>query len=295
MPNLIFWRRVLPLLAVVWLLSPAAASAKPPPPAFFAMDTGTRDAAHATLGEQLRLVKELGYAGFGGTLQDPAALPALLAEAAKVGTKLTTLYAGLDLSAAPTNVPANLAAAVAALRGQETILWLTVQNSKVATSAPGGDAVAVPVLRQLADLAAAAGIRVALYPHTGLWVERAEDAARLANAVNRPNLGATFNLCHWLKVDGRDLAATLRTVGARLMVATVNGADRDGQDWRHLIQPLGRGTYDVRPVMAALDRIGFTGPVGLQLYGVGGNAEENLRASLAAWRELGEGAGTGGR
>ena len=69
------------------------------------------------------------------------------------------------------------------------------------------------------------GVRVALYPHTGFWVERVDDGTRLARAVDRPNLGTTFNLCHWLKVDGQDLEKRLEEAGKHLFVVTINGAD----------------------------------------------------------------------
>jgi len=31
---------------------------------------------------------------------------------------------------------------------------------------------------------------------------------------------------------------------------------------------------------------GYTGPIGLQGYGIGGNAYENLKRSMNAWRQL---------
>ena len=270
-------------------LSLAALAAAPLTNAFFAMDTGTRDAAHTSLESQFQLVKLLGYDGFGGTLQSASELRELLSLADRQGIKLTTLYAALDLSSGSTNLPPLLAEAIRLLRDHDTVLWLTVQNSKIKPSDPTGDANAVLVLRELAAGAAGRRVRIALYPHAGTWVERVEDAVRLAGAVDRPNLGATFNLCHWLMVDGQNLDVKLQAALPYLFVVTINGADQGGRNWAQLIKPLDQGNYDVAGVLAGLRRLGYTGPVGLQQYGVGGRAEENLRHSMAAWRKFSAG------
>jgi len=176
-------------------------------------------------------------------------------------------------------------AAIAALKGFPTLIWLTVQSSDFPRSSDAGDAVAVPALEDLADRAAAAGLRVALYPHTGYWVERVEDAVRLARKANRPNLGVTFNLCHWLRVDGRDLEQRLEAAMPWLYCGTINGASTGGDKrWAALIQPLDRGEYDWADLVRSLLARGYNGPVCLQLYGVKGNSQDNLKASMDAWR-----------
>jgi sugar phosphate isomerase/epimerase len=68
------------------------------------------------------------------------------------------------------------------------VIWLTVSGS-----APDGDARATAVVREIAGMAAASGLRVALYPHIGLFVGRIEDALRVVRNVYRPNVGVSFN------------------------------------------------------------------------------------------------------
>jgi sugar phosphate isomerase/epimerase len=145
------------------------------------------------------------------------------------------------------------------------------------------------VLREVAALAEKDGVRVAIYPHAGFWVERVDDAVRLARQMERKNFGVTFNLCHWLKVDGKELEARLDEAKPYLFVVTINGADAGGKDWGQLIQPLDAGSFDVGRVLAKLKQMGYAGPVGLQHYGIGGDADRNLRRSMDAWRQLTKG------
>jgi len=255
------------------------------PTAFFAMDTGTRDAAHQTAEAQVAMVRELGFDGIGPSYTSPQALREMLAAVDQQHSKLFALYVRLDLDAAAPVSP-EIRDAINQLRGRDAILWLWVTSATRKPSDPAGDAPAVPVLREAADLARAAGVRIALYPHTGMWVERVEDAVRLARQVDRKNLGVTFNLCHWLMVDGTDLDASLKNALPYLFVVTLNGADTGGKDWGKLIQPLDSGTFDVSRLLAKLKDLGFAGPVGLQHFGIQGDARANLQRSMSAWQLL---------
>ncbi len=39
-------------------------------------------------------------------------------------------------------------------------------------------------------------------------------------------------------------------------------------------------------LLKTLDELGYTGPVGLQCFGIGGDAREHLARSMAAWRTM---------
>jgi len=254
-------------------------------PAFFAMDTGTRDAAHQTAESQVALVKELGFDGIGPIFTTPEALREMLAAVDRQQSKLFALYLQLDLDAATPVSPA-IRDSISQLKGRDAILWLWVTTAAHQPSDPAGDARAVPVMREVADLAQQAGLRVALYPHSGVWVERVDDAVRLARQVERKNFGVTFNLCHWLMVDGKDLDARLEEALPHLLVVTINGADTGGKDWGKLIQPLDSGTYDTAALLDKLKKTDYRGPVGLQHYGIQGDARANLQRSMNGWRGM---------
>lgn len=260
---------------------------------FFAMDTGTRDATHMTPSEQVALVKEVGFAGVGPIYRGTNDLKQWLDALDAARLKIFALYLPLQLDAADSSVR-TVKDAVMALKEHQTLIWLFVTDRNHAPSASDDDAAAVKALREICDTAAKAGLRVALYPHTGCYVQRVEDAVRLVEKTGATNLGVTFNLCHWLKVDGKDLDATLGAAKDHLYAVTINGADADGKDWASLIQPLDKGTYDAGRLLDRLAKMGYAGPIGLQHYGIKGDARTNLEHSMAAWRRLTTGA-SGGR
>jgi sugar phosphate isomerase/epimerase len=120
-------------------------------------------------------------------------------------------------------------------------------------------------------------------------VERVEDAVRVVKKVDRKNVGVMFNLCHWLKVDDeKNTESLLKLAMPHLFVVTINGADSQarGAGWNRLIQPLGSGSFDMHRFLKALRGLGYTGPIGLQCYGLRGDAREHLKRSIAAWRKL---------
>jgi hypothetical protein len=39
-------------------------------------------------------------------------------------------------------------------------------------------------------------------------------------------------------------------------------------------------------LLKTLKQLGYRGPIGLQCYGIGGDAREHLARSMAAWRKL---------
>ena len=133
------------------------------------------------------------------------------------------------------------------------------------------------------------GVELALYPHSGFWLETSEDALRLLGQLQHPRLGLCFNLCHFLKGhEGADPLPLLEAAGERLLAVTLNGADAAGEDWGTLIRPLGEGDLDLGPLLDGLDGLGYRGPVGLQAFGIREPSAAHLGRSMAAWRALQE-------
>ena len=250
---------------------------------FFAMDTGTRDGQTKSYEQQAALVKELGFSGIGYT--GATRLPEMFTAVDKHGITFAPLYNGIEVRKDGVTHNSNLQRAITEAKGREAIIWLYVGGRRLADSTTT-DAPVVAKLQELADHASKSKVRLALYPHAGAYADRVQDCVRLVKAVDRANLGVTFNLCHFLKVDGKELDKRLEEAAPHLFVVTINGADIGGTAWNTLIRPLDTGTYDVLPLLQKLKAIGWKGPIGLQHYGIRGSARENLGRSMKGWKKL---------
>jgi len=274
------------LLVLAW--SAAACAGAPP---FFVFDNGLHGQGLATIGAQLDLVKTTGFDGLSWRSDTPAQLAAVRDGARRRGLQVFAVYVNLDLRGGRLVPDPHVDDVLAVFRNTDTLLWPTLTSAEFRNSDPAGDEVAVAGLRDLAARCASNGLRIAVYPHVGMWLQRVEDAVRVVRKVDRPNVGLTFNLCHAL-MDGVEdrVPALLAAAAPHLFCVTLNGADSHPpqRGWPQLIQPLGRGSYDVGRVLKELAALGYHGPVGLQCYNIKGDPRVFLPASLAAWRQLNE-------
>jgi sugar phosphate isomerase/epimerase len=276
-------------LNLVLTLALSAAPLIPPANPFFAMDNIARGGPDTVPA----MLSELGYDGYGGRVPDETMAPAMAAK----GLKFFNGYHVIDLSRAQPAPNEKLRAWLAAMSTYDTTLWLGINKvtradgTPYAVSATDADEFVLTQIRAIVEVAAAHHVRVALYPHTGFWMARVDDALRLAEKINRPDVGVTFNLCHWLKVEGaeRDPVPVLRAALPRLMFVTISGADTGDTrtfGWERLIQPLDVGTYDLAHFVHQLRAVGYTGPVGFQGYNIKAEPREVLARSIAAWRKF---------
>ena len=144
----------------------------------------------------------------------------------------------------------------------------------------------VQVLRELSDLADQSGLKISIYHHTNDWTESILFSLEVVKRVDRPNVGVNFNLCHWLKVEGdRDYRSVLKGNAKHVFAVTINGAQAGSQAWTGgLIQPLDKGDFDNRALLALLRDIGYRGPIGLMCYGIPDNTREHLQRSMRVWK-----------
>ena len=257
-------------------------------PLFFAMDT----AARLEPAECAQVLADLGYAGLGGR---PATAKAHAAALQSKGLVFFNGYHVTNFGYGQTELPADLAKAVDDLAGTGSTLWLGINKvafpAGVRAGPEYGDTIVVPQLKQLLAYAKPKGVKVSLYPHTGFWAAQFEVCLRVANKVDDPNLGVTFNLCHWLKVEGseRDSLQLIKEALPRLNFITINGADTgDTQKlgWDKLIQPLGRGSYDVGAFVAKTRAAGYRGPFGFQGFGIKMDSKELLKETMEGWGKM---------
>jgi len=231
------------------------------------------------------MLKELGYDGVGHIWLDKVA--ERLKSLDEAGLKLYQITMTVDVSPGKAAYDSRFKDVLALVKGRHVQFDLLVNGAK--PSDPFADVRGVEVLRNMSDLARDSGAQLLLYPHVNCWVERIEDAVRLAEKVDRPNVGVMFNLCHWLRVDkSRDYKPLLKQAWPRLWAVSINGADvlDEKPGWAHYIQPLNQGSFDVAELLKTLKELGYQGPIGLQCYGIVGDAREHLARSMAAWQKL---------
>lgn len=252
---------------------------------FFAFCMDTHDSEKRTLEEQAGLLQELGYDGAGHLWLNQLDERINTLHAADL--KLFQVYLRVNLNN-DTPYDPKLKEALPLLKDTGAMLALIITG--MAPSDSSGDPRAVAIVRDIADLAKASGVRVALYHHAGDWLERVEDALRIAEKVDRDNVGVMFNLCHFLKVDDeKNLVPLLKIAMPRLYAVSIHGADTAAEihagtgNW---IQPLDSGSFDLQALLKTLQDLGYQGPVGLQCYGIPGDARAHLTRSIAAWHTL---------
>jgi sugar phosphate isomerase/epimerase len=232
--------------------------------------------------QQAGFAREYGFAGtvFDHALQIPERLRAL----DEAHLQLFFLWLTVDISQGQTKYEPGMEAAIEALQGRGTVVWVAIQGQD---TGGGAEERTIQAVDRISDLASRANLRVALYPHYGFYLARFKDVVRVAERVGRSNVGATFNLCHELRSGFEpDFPQLLEKAIPRLYGVTINGADRQGRDWNTLIQPLGRGDYDVGELVGRIVKAGYRGPFGIQCYGLKGDPGVYLKQSMAAWRAI---------
>jgi sugar phosphate isomerase/epimerase len=269
------------------MLAGRAANASKPSevPAFFPFCIDWHDAKKRDFSKQAQMLKDLGYDGVGHIWLDK--VPERIQGLDAAGLKLFQITIMVDIAPDKQAYDPRLKEVLALVKGRGVQFALLMNGMK--SSDPAGDERAVSVIREISNLGKDTGAQFLLYPHTDFWMERIEDCIRVADKVNRPDVGVMFNLCHWLRVSkDRDYIAPLKKAMPRLMAVSINGADeRDPKPgWDKYIQPLGRGDFNVAKFLNTLKELGFKGPVGLQCYGIGGDTRDHLQESMVAWRKL---------
>ena len=172
---------------------------------------------------------------------------------------------------------------IKALKDSGAILWVQL-------SAKGGDdADAVREVIRLNEISKPMGLRIAIYPHIGNHVETLEDAVRIADLVADDNVGTSLTLCHQLKKNGiQDLTPLLKKALPKLFLVLISGADKGDtkrMGWDKLIQPLGKGSYDIKAILKTLEDLNYKGPIGVIGYGIKQPAKQHLKQTITFWRE----------
>lgn len=121
-------------------------------------------------------------------------------------------------------------------------------------SDPAGDEPVVRWLAEALSIAQQRNIRILIYSHLLHWSEKHDDALRICERLNHPNLGIVFCGYHWYAGDGERLGATLRRALPFLKQVNLSGSRRSPLGWGQtaIIETLDQGEMDNFAVMALL-------------------------------------------
>jgi L-ribulose-5-phosphate 3-epimerase len=128
----------------------------------------------------------------------------------------------------------------------------------------------------LCDRAGAKGIRLAIEPEPGMFIDTMEKFQELFERVNHAAFGLTLDIGH-LHCMGEPIVETIRRWKDRLWNVHIEDMRRGVHE--HLM--FGEGEIDFPPVLAALKEIGYTGGVHVELSRHSHDAVETARKALA--------------
>lgn len=253
-------------------------------PGFFCFEDAFLLSPKYSFDDKAKLLTSLGFDGI--ELEGLEMADEKLAILDKYDLRLFMVYIQVDIEKdLPYDI--RLREFIKKVKDKDVTLWLHIHSVNFSPSDTLGDEACVAVIQKLADYASAYNVKIALYPHSRFWLEKVEDGVRLTRKINRKNVGAVFNLCHYLKTDEKGaLERKLINSIPYLAAVSINGAD-DGNtrdmDWSRLIQPLGQGSYNVLKILNLLRDNNYRGPIGLQCYNIPGEPSEFLKISIDTW------------
>ncbi len=203
--------------------------------------------------------------------------------ASTTGLEVAALYTTVDVTA-PLDAP-EVARVLRLIErhGHHPIELALTAGDGVGDAAAG----AHRFLDRALDVAAASGAKLRLYPHFAFWLERVDDTLTLLRAYDTDRLGLTFPAFHVYALEGAGFLGALDRAAPYLRGANTNGSRRlAGQYFPVTIEPVGEGDFDNFAFLGRLRELGFDAPLGIQAYGVGGDAYEHVRRSVAAVRDI---------
>lgn len=119
----------------------------------------------------------------------------------------------------------------------------------------------------LARLAGEYGVRLAVKPHVGQAIYNGATALRLTNEIREPALGLNFDPSHLFRAD-EEPPEVARSWSERIITSHFRDcASREQQVGPPETQIPGRGIVDLRATLAALQDVGYEGPMNLEVIG----------------------------
>jgi sugar phosphate isomerase/epimerase len=258
----------------------------------FAMDTCFRNSIVGVYPYEIRceILAELGFDGIYVSLspEDLRNAPKMAMTKQQYGLHVTAAYGGIDIALPEGDPKLKLIAELFQQlpTGCDLELSLSCGDSAIERSSPEADSLAMAKLESLLQIAERQNAHICLYPHFGAWLERVEDGVRLCRKVSHPCLRVVFCGFHWYAADGKGLEQRIQQAIPYLHSVNMCGSRKGGNIAGCTIEPLDCGEMDNFALLALLNRDGYTGRIGFQGYGIGGDVYNHLQCSLVAFRNM---------
>lgn len=136
--------------------------------------------------------------------------------------------------------------------------------------------------REIIDYAGTKNVRLAFEPEPGMFIERLDQFATLLERVDAPHFGLTLDVGHLQCVEEPPIARYVREWGGRIFNVHIEDMVRGVHE--HL--RFGEGQIDFPPVLAALEEVGYTAPVHVELSRHSHMAPQVMRESLAFLQQM---------
>jgi sugar phosphate isomerase/epimerase len=229
---------------------------------------------------QCEMLAELGYDGitvaaWGGTpLTDLSLLPAVKE---KHGLEVEGLYLVLHEGRNDHLVRE----IVETVEGVE-LIELAIQTSV------NGTAAILRVIESLLPIVERRNLKIALYPHLHHVTQTTSQVVAVCEHFGHSRLGASFNGYHWYASQEGKLEERLNAMKPWLMQVVTSGSALSQLGWGGIatMEPVDRGEMDNFALVAALDRVGYTGSIGVLGWDYGGDIYLKLERCLKTMRGI---------
>lgn len=259
---------------------------------FFALHNIIRgDSTYNTFDKQVALIKSAGYDGI--EINGIESFEGMKAALDKHGFPASYFYLRINLDSP--YLDKRLENFIHQLKGSQTIVSpFFISSRKLNAGGRKADSTVMHILKSLSGLAEKSGLQVAIYPHLGYYVERTDHALSIVKAVNRKNVGLSFNLCHWLATtqpqERSQLKPHLRQLRPYLKMITISGAnDTKSQKqnvWEDYILPLGSGSFDTYGLVKyCVTDLKLKTPIGVQCYNIQTDKYQLVHHTMEVWKE----------
>jgi sugar phosphate isomerase/epimerase len=229
---------------------------------------------------QCEMLAELGYDGitvaaWGGTpLTDLSLLPAVKE---KHGLKVEGLYLVLHEGRNDHLVRE----IIETVEGVE-LIELAIQTSV------NGTAAILRVIESLLPIVERRNLKIALYPHMHHVTQTTSQVVAVCEHFGHSRLGASFNGYHWYASQEGKLEERLNAMKPWLMQVVTSGSALSQLGWGGIatMEPVDRGEMDNFALVVALDRVGYTGSIGVLGWDYGGDIYLKLERCLKTMRGI---------